>query len=158
MKTRLLILNGANLNLLGEREPHIYSFSSLEIIEEGCQAFASRMGCELDFHQSNHEGVLIDHIQAARKTADAIIIAPAGYSYTSVSIVDALRAYDGPVIELHLSNIHARDAIHQHSIVSGAARAVITGLGPYGYIVAMQAALHMLEALPAELATPMQSG
>jgi 3-dehydroquinate dehydratase II len=158
MKPRLMILNGSNLNLLGEREPHIYGFTSLSMIEESCRAFALKMGCGLDFHQSNHEGVLIDHIQAARKTADALIVAPAGYSYTSVSIVDALRAYGGPVIELHVSNIHARGAIHQHSIVSGVARSVISGLGPYGYIVAIQAALYMLEALPAELAPPTRNG
>jgi 3-dehydroquinate dehydratase II len=149
--TRLIILNGSNLNMLGEREPEIYGTTTLAEVEASCRAFAVQCGVELDFQQSNHEGVLVDWIQAARKTHDALIINPAGYSFTSVSIVDALKAFKGPVIELHISNIHARDELHRHSVVSATARGVICGLGTYGYIVAMQAVLQMLGRLPGAL-------
>ncbi len=94
----------------------------------------------LAFHQSNHEGILVDLVQEARDKADALIINPAGYSFTSVALFDALKAFSGPIIEVHISNIHARDELHRHSILSATAKAVICGLGPYGYIVAMQAA------------------
>ena len=96
--------------------------------------------------------------QAAREEADAIIINPAGYSFTSIAIFDALKIFEGPIIEVHISNIHARDELHRHSKLSSAVRAVICGLGPYGYIVAMQAALHMLEKLPASLPAPIRVG
>ena len=148
MGARLMILNGPNLNMLGIREPHIYGTTSLQAIEASCREFAAHIGATLSFHQSNHEGALVDLIQSARDGADAIIVNPAAYSFTSIAIVDALKTFEGPVIELHISNIHARDELHRHSKVSGAARAVICGLGPYGYIVAMQAAAQMLSALP----------
>jgi 3-dehydroquinate dehydratase-2 len=148
MAARLMVLNGPNLNLLGVREPHIYGTTTLAEIEASCAAFVKSIGATLQFHQSNHEGVLIDLIQEARGAADAIVINPAAYSFTSVALVDALKAFDGPVIELHISNIHARDELHRHSIISATARAVICGLGPYGYIVALQAAAQMLEGAP----------
>jgi 3-dehydroquinate dehydratase-2 len=148
MATRLMVLNGPNLNLLGVREPHIYGTTTLPAIEEACRAFARTLGAALAFHQSNHEGALIDLVQSARATADAIVINPAGLSFTSVALVDALKAFDGPVVEVHISNIHARDALHRHSIVSAAAKAVICGAGPYGYILALQAAARMLNGLP----------
>jgi 3-dehydroquinate dehydratase II len=148
MGARLMILNGPNLNMLGIREPHIYGTTSLAAIEQSCREFAAHIGAALAFHQSNHEGALVDLIQSARDGADAIIINPAAYSFTSVAIVDALKTFDGPVIELHISNIHARDELHRHSKISAGAKAVICGLGPYGYIVAMQAAAQMLNALP----------
>lgn len=151
MTARLMILNGPNLNLLGVREPHIYGTTTLAAIEAACRDFAGLAGIDLAFHQSNHEGVLIDLIHEARASADAIVINPAGYSFTSVSLFDALKAFDGPVVELHLSNIHARDELHRHSILSAAAKAVICGLGPYGYLVAMQAATHMLGKLTDKL-------
>ncbi len=147
MTMRLTILNGPNLNLLGVREPHIYGTTTLAAIEASCQEFADFVGITLDFHQSNHEGVLVDMVQEARQKADALIINPAGYSFTSISLFDALKTFSGPVIELHISNIHARDELHRHSILSAAAKAVICGLGPYGYIVAMQAAAQALGAL-----------
>ncbi|MFZ0849766.1 MAG: type II 3-dehydroquinate dehydratase [Hyphomicrobiaceae bacterium] len=147
MTMRLTILNGPNLNLLGVREPHIYGTTTLAAIEASCQEFADFVGITLDFHQSNHEGVLVDMVQEARQKADALIINPAGYSFTSISLFDALKTFSGPVIELHISNIHARDQLHRHSILSAAAKAVICGLGPYGYIVAMQAAAQALGAL-----------
>jgi 3-dehydroquinate dehydratase-2 len=105
-----------------------------------------------------HEGALVDLIQAAREEADAIIINPAGYSFTSVAMFDALKIFEGPIIELHISNIHARDELHRHSKLSSAVKAVICGLGPYGYIVALQAALHMLGQLPASLPAAIRVG
>src|SRR5262245_21677077 len=106
---RLLILNGPNLNLLGVREPHIYGSTTLTAVQESCQQFATFLGASLRFEQSNHEGVLVDLIQSARREADAIIINPAGYSFTSIAIFDALKTFEGPIIEVHVSNIHARD-------------------------------------------------
>jgi 3-dehydroquinate dehydratase II len=155
---RLMILNGPNLNLLGVREPHIYGSTTLAAIRASCEEFAAFAGAQLSFHQSNHEGVLVDLIQSARETADAIIINPAGYSFTSIALLDALKAFDGPIFEVHISNIHARDELHRHSKLSAAAKAVIAGLGPYGYIVAMQAALQAGGELPASLPPPMRLG
>ncbi|WP_159005176.1 type II 3-dehydroquinate dehydratase [Bradyrhizobium sp. S69] len=140
---RLMILNGPNLNLLGVREPHIYGTTTLEQIKADCEQHAATLGLELAFHQSNHEGELVDWIQSARESADAIIINPAGYSFTSIAILDAIKAFDGPVIEVHISNIHARDEYHRHSKISSAATAVICGLGPHGYIAAMHAVVTM---------------
>ena len=97
----------------------------------------------LSFHQSNHEGELVDLIQSARQSADAIIINPAAYSFTSIAIIDAIKVFEGPVVEVHISNIHARDELHRHSKISSAATAVICGLGPYGYIAAMHAVAQM---------------
>lgn len=151
MTARIMVLNGPNLNMLGIREPHIYGRTTLPEIEERCQALAENLGVALQFHQSNHEGVIVDHIQAARQTADAIVFNPAGYSFTSVAILDALKIFEGPIIEVHISNIHARDEHHRHSKLSGSVRGVICGLGPYGYLVGMLAALEMLGKLPAGL-------
>jgi len=148
MTARLMILNGPNLNLLGVREPHIYGSTTLDAIEACCEEFARFAGAELAFHQSNHEGVLVDYIQAGRQDADAIIINPAAYSFTSIAVLDAIRTFEGPVFEVHISNIHARDEAHRNSKLSSAVKAVIAGLGPYGYIVAMQAALHALGKMP----------
>jgi len=140
---RLMILNGPNLNLLGVREPHIYGTTTLPQIRENCEKLAAHLGLELTFHQSNHEGQLVDWIQSARETADAIIINPAGYSFTSIAILDAIKAFEGPVIEVHISNIHARDEYHRHSKISSVATAVIAGLGPNGYFAAMHALTQM---------------
>ena len=109
MSARLMILNGPNLNLLGVREPHIYGATTLASIEASCREFAQWLGVALEFHQSNHEGVLVDLIQSARAKADALIMNPAAYSFTSVALVDALKAFEGPFIEVHISNIHDRD-------------------------------------------------
>jgi 3-dehydroquinate dehydratase II len=140
---RLMILNGPNLNLLGVREPHIYGTTTLAQIKERCERQAGELGLALAFHQSNHEGELVDWIQSARQTADAIIINPAGYSFTSIAILDAIKAFEGPVLEVHISNIHARDEYHRHSKISSVATGVVCGLGPYGYIAAMQAVVQM---------------
>jgi len=158
MTARLMILNGPNLNLLGVREPHIYGSTTLAAIKASCEELAKSTGARLSFHQSNHEGALVDLIQAAREEADAIIINPAGYSFTSIAIFDALKIFEGPIIEVHISNIHARDELHRHSILSGAVKAVICGLGPYGYIVAMQAAARLVGKLPDGLPAPVREG
>ncbi len=158
MAARLTILNGPNLNLLGEREPEIYGSTTLAAIKESCRAFAETLGVDLQFLQSNHEGALVDWIHDARRTADAVIINPAGYSFYSISILDALKVFTGPVIELHISNIHARDEMHRHSVLSSTATGVICGLGVYGYIVAMQAAARMLGAIPDSLPDPIRIG
>lgn len=158
MAARLMILNGPNLNLLGVREPRIYGPTTLAAIEASCRDFAQFLGVSLEFHQSNHEGALVDFIQSARTNADALIVNPAAYSFTSIAMLDALKAFEGPFIEVHISNIHARDELHRHSILSSAAKAVICGLGPYGYIVAMQAATQMLGQLPDSLPVPVRKG
>jgi len=145
---KILILNGPNLNLLGEREPEIYGSTTLAAVQESCADLAKSLGVGLEFQQSNHEGALVDMIQNARKDCDALIINPAGLSFHSVPILDALKIFPGPVIELHISNIHARDEQHRHSIQSAAATAVICGLGPYGYIMALLSAAKMVSSIP----------
>jgi 3-dehydroquinate dehydratase-2 len=155
---RIMIINGPNLNLLGVREPHIYGSTTLEAIRASCEAFATFAGATLAFHQSNHEGVLVDLIQSARNEADALIINPAGYSFTSIAMYDALKIFDGPIYEVHISNIHARDELHRHSKLSAAVKGVIAGLGPYGYIVAMQAALQGAGKLPEGLPEAVRMG
>jgi len=140
---RVMILNGPNLNLFGVREPHIYGSTTLAQIEEACEQEARKLSIALTFHQSNHEGELIDLIQEARQNADGIIINPAAYSFTSIAIVDAIKAFEGPVIEVHVSNIHGRDEHHRHSKISHAATGVICGLGPHGYIAALRALKEM---------------
>src|ERR1700755_3394079 len=124
---RIMILNGPNLNMLGIREPHIYGSTTLEAIKAACEEFAAFAGAQLSFHQSNHEGTLVDLIQSARNDADAIIINPAAYSFTSVALFDALKIFEGPIFEVHISNIHARDELHRHSKLSAAVQAVIAG-------------------------------
>ena len=123
-----------------------------------CEEFATFAGAELSFHQSNHEGVLVDLIQSARTDADALIINPAAYSFTSIAMFDAMKIFEGPIFEVHVSNIHARDELHRHSKLSAAAKAVIAGLGPYGYIVAMQAALMGAGQMPAGLPAALRIG
>ncbi|SEN83663.1 type II 3-dehydroquinate dehydratase [Bradyrhizobium sp. OK095] len=148
MAAKIMILNGPNLNFLGIREPHIYGRTTLKEIEASCQALADQLGVSISFHQSNMEGELVGLIQSAHGNSDAIIINPAGYSFTSIALIDALKIFEGIKIELHISNIHARDELHRHSITSGACTSVICGLGPYGYLAAMLAAVQKLGQLP----------
>ena len=155
---RIMIINGPNLNLLGIREPHIYGSTTLHAIKASCEDFARFAGAQLSFHQSNHEGVLVDLIQSARTDADVLIINPAAYSFTSIAMYDALKIFEGPILEVHISNIHARDELHRHSKLSAAVKAVIAGLGPYGYIVAMQAAMRESGRLPAALPVSIRVG
>lgn len=156
--TRITILNGPNLNLLGEREPEIYGATTLQSVEHSCRELAGTFGIELNFRQSNHEGELVDIIQQERKTSAALIINPAGLSFYSVALLDALRIFAGPVIELHISNIHARDEQHRNSIMSAAATAVICGLGVYGYVVALMSAAKLVDAVPDSLPAPVRVG
>ncbi len=148
MTARIMILNGPNLNFLGIREPHIYGSTTLREIEASCQELARYLGISISFHQSNLEGELVNWIQSAHGNADAIIMNPAGYSFTSIALIDALKIFEGPKIEVHISNIHARDELHRHSITSTASTAVICGLGPYGYLAAILAAVEKLGKLP----------
>jgi 3-dehydroquinate dehydratase II len=158
MPKRVTILNGPNLNTLGVRERHIYGKTTLAAIEASCRAFADEIGTRLAFHQTNDEGTLVKQVQAARKEADALIINPAACTFHSIALVDALATFPGPIIELHISNIHARDELHRHSIVSAVAKAVICGLGAYGYIVALMSAARMLGALPRDFPVPLRVG
>ena len=137
MAKRILVLNGPNLNLLGTREPATYGADTLADVEKLCRAEAEAHGLELDFRQSNHEGELVTWIQQARGQFDGVVINPAAYSHTSVAIHDALRMLDMPIVEVHLSNIHAREAFRHHSYVSAVATGVICGLGPQGYRLAI---------------------
>ncbi|WP_120006730.1 type II 3-dehydroquinate dehydratase [Nesterenkonia muleiensis] len=135
---RLLIVHGPNLNLLGTREPGIYGTQSLEDINELCRTTAAARGFAVDTVQSNHEGQLVDTIQAAHGTAEGIVINPAAYTHTSVAIADALAAVNLPVVEVHLSNVHARESFRHHSYVSPHASAVIAGAGVAGYRFAVE--------------------
>ena len=158
MTQLISVFNGPNLNLLGEREPEIYGSVTLQAIEKSCRSLAETLDLELDFQQTNHEGVMVDAIQAARLTSDALIINPAGLSFHSVPVLDALAIFSKPIIELHISNIHARDDSHRHSIMSASVNAVICGLGAYGYIVALQSAARLLGPLGNELPEPLRIG
>jgi 3-dehydroquinate dehydratase-2 len=142
----ILVLNGPNLNLLGVREPATYGRETLADIEDHCLESAAVLGVQVDFRQSNHEGQLVDWIQEARDGADAIIINAGAYSHTSVAILDALRAADVPIVEVHLSNIHRREAYRHHSYVSSIADGVICGLGGHGYVLALEAVARLLTA------------
>ncbi|HEY2110819.1 MAG TPA: type II 3-dehydroquinate dehydratase [Dongiaceae bacterium] len=142
----ILVLNGPNLNLLGTRQPEIYGRASLADVEKSCRRRAGELGLGLEFRQSNHEGELIDWIQQARGKMAGIVINPAGYSHSSVALLDALVACDLPVIEVHLSNIFKREAFRHHSFVSEAARGVICGLGPRGYLLALDALADIIAA------------
>jgi len=137
----ILFLNGPNLNLLGQREPEIYGFETLDDLGELCRATAEELGERLEFRQSNHEGALVTWIQEARGTARALILNAGAYTHTSVAIHDALRAFDGKIIELHISNPHQREAFRHVSFVAPVADIVIAGFGTAGYPAAVRAAL-----------------
>lgn len=135
---RLLLVNGPNLNLLGTRQPEVYGATTLAEIEARVAEVAAEAGLEVRSVQSNHEGVLVDAIHAARTDCAGIIINPAAYSHTSVAIPDALRSVGLPVAEVHLSNIHAREEFRHHSYVSAVADMVVAGAGPLGYEMAVR--------------------
>jgi len=139
------ILNGPNLNLLGEREPEIYGAETLADIEKACAVLAAALSLKTDFRQSNHEGVLVDWVHEARDRAAGLIINPGGYTHTSIALMDALLAADLPTIELHLSNVHAREQFRRHSYVSPAVNGVICGFGPDGYALALDAVKRLIE-------------
>ena len=134
----VFLLNGPNLNLLGQRQPEIYGRETLADVGAASADLAGDLGLTLRFLQSNHEGQLVDWIQEARLQGSGIIINPGAYSHTSVAILDALNAFEGPVLEVHISNIHKREAFRQHSFVSSRAEGVIAGFGTQGYLLALR--------------------
>ncbi|MGF7158556.1 3-dehydroquinate dehydratase-2 [Rhodoligotrophos appendicifer] len=137
MAKTVFILNGPNLNLLGKREPEVYGRTTLAEIEQMLTAAAGPLGLAIDFRQSNHEGMLVDWIHEARESAAGIIINPAALTHTSVAILDALKTFEGPIAEVHLSNVHQREAFRHHSYVSPVATGVLCGFGPHGYRMAL---------------------
>lgn len=141
----LLILNGPNLNLLGTRQTGIYGKTSLADIEKTCAQKAASCGCKLAFQQSNHEGELVEAIHAARGQHDGIILNAGAYTHTSVALMDAISSVEVPVIELHLSNIHAREEFRHKSFIAPVAVGQICGFGPNGYVLAIDAMLAHLE-------------
>jgi 3-dehydroquinate dehydratase-2 len=141
----VVVLNGPNLNMLGLRQPHIYGSATLDDVEQLCAETAENLGLAIDFRQTNGEGELITWVQECRGRAAGIIINPAGYSHTSVALLDALLTTDLPVIEVHISNIHRREEFRHHSFVSKAAVGVICGLGVRGYAMALEAMADILE-------------
>lgn len=135
----LYILNGPNLNLLGVREPHLYGGTTLAEVEERCRRVAGELGFACEFRQSNHEGVLVDWVQEARERAAAVVINPAGLSFRSIPLLDALKTLEQPIAEVHVTNIHRREPLYRESLVSLAATGVICGFGAFGYELAIRA-------------------
>lgn len=145
MPATVLILNGPNLNLLGDREPEIYGHETLADIEAAASRHGEKAGLTVDFRQSNHEGQLIDWLHEARGNAAGVIVNAGGLTHTSVALLDALNAMDMPIIEVHLSNIHRRDAFRRHSYVAQAATGSVCGFGSHGYLLALDAMARLIE-------------
>lgn len=146
MSNTVYILNGPNLNLLGKRQPEIYGHDTLEDVAAACDELAEAFDLRCEMRQSNYEGQLVDWIHEARDHAAGIIINPAAYSHTSVAILDALNTFEGPVIEVHISNIHKREEFRHHSFVSARADGVIAGLGVEGYSLALRRMATLIDA------------
>ena len=146
MSAMIFVLNGPNLNLLGTREPHIYGSDTLDDLKSLAQARAAEIGLEIDFRQSNSEGELVDWIQEAKESAHGIVINAGAYTHTSIAILDALVATELPVVEVHLSNLFKREAFRHHSYISPVAAGLITGFGPQGYPLALEAISSILAA------------
>jgi 3-dehydroquinate dehydratase-2 len=134
----VIVLNGPNLNLLGQREPEIYGRETLADVEADCRRAGKELGLAIEFHQSNREYEIIEWVHAARGRAAGIVINPAAFTHTSVAILDALAAFEGPIIEVHISNVHKREPFRHHSYVSGVASGVIIGCGTQGYAFALR--------------------
>jgi 3-dehydroquinate dehydratase-2 len=145
------VLNGPNLNLLGQREPELYGCTTLADIHEAMKKRAGPLGLRIEFRQSNHEGALIEWVHEARSAGSAIIINAGAYTHTSVALLDALLACDLPVIEVHLTNIYKREPFRHKSFISPAALGIICGLGPRGYELALDALAERLQSTPATL-------
>nr|WP_262695322.1 type II 3-dehydroquinate dehydratase [Kordiimonas aquimaris] len=145
MRKKIIVLNGPNLNLLGSREPETYGSTTLAEIEAMTKAHAQSLEIEIDFRQTNIEGTLVDWIQDAGETADGVILNAAAYTHTSIAVHDAISAIKTPVVEVHLSNIFAREEYRHHSFVSDVAAGVICGFGATGYILAVDALAAMLQ-------------
>ena len=146
MSPIVVILNGPNLNLLGKREPEIYGRETLADVEADCRRVGGELGRSIEFHQSNREYEIIDWIHEAREIAGGIVINPAAFTHTSVAILDALSAFEGPIIEVHISNVHKREPFRHHSYVSSVAAGVIAGCGIQGYAFALQRIAKLFEA------------
>lgn len=144
MTQTIFVLNGPNLNLLGQREPAIYGTTTLADIRESCIAKAATLGFAVDFRQTNFEGELVESVHQARIDACGLIINPAGYTFTSIALLDALKTFDPPKIELHISNVHARESIYHNSLVSRIATAIMIGFGARGYELAIEAMAGMV--------------
>jgi 3-dehydroquinate dehydratase II len=145
MSRVVYVLNGPNLNLLGKRQPHIYGHETLADVEKICRASAHELKLDIRFHQSNREYEIIDWIHEAREAAGGIVINPAAFTHTSVAILDALSAFEGPVIEVHISNVHKRETFRHHSYVSLRADGVIAGLGTDGYQLALRRIARLID-------------
>ena len=139
MTQTIFVLNGPNLNTLGKREPGIYGGKTLKDIEADCRTAGQELGFDIDFRQSNHEGVLVDWLHEADDRAIGVAINPGAYGHTSIALHDAIRAISVPVVELHISNIHAREEFRHKSMIAPAAKGMICGFGPYSYILALNA-------------------
>jgi 3-dehydroquinate dehydratase II len=144
MAHSVLVLNGPNLNLLGQRDPDVYGTTTLSDVEQLCRGTAKELDLDVQFFQSNHEGELIDRIQEAFADGSAVVANLGAYSHTSVAIMDALAVLSAPVVEVHLSNIHAREEFRRHSYVSQVADAVIAGAGAHGYALALHHVAQLL--------------
>jgi len=138
MTKKIFIINGPNLNRLGTREPHIYGSETLADVKTRCEAKAKELGYEIDFRQSNFEGVIVETIHEAVDNGAGIIINPAGLTFTSVPIMDALKMFDGPKVELHISNVHQREAVYHNSLMSKVVTGVMAGFGTDGYPLAVE--------------------
>ncbi len=145
MSTKILVLNGPNLNLLGTREPHIYGNETLDDVQFMTEARARELGLEVEFRQSNSESEIVDWIQSAKGTAHGIIINAGAYTHTSIAILDALIAVSLPVVEVHLSNLFKREEFRHHSFITSAAAGLITGFGAKGYPLAVEAMSSILQ-------------
>lgn len=145
MTRTVFVLNGPNLNMLGKREPGIYGGKTLADIEADCKATGSELGITVDFRQTNHEGVLVDWLHEADDAAAAVCINPGAYGHTSIALHDAIRAISTPVIELHLSNIHAREEFRHKTWTAPAVKGIICGFGAHSYILALQAAKELIQ-------------
>lgn len=141
---QIIVLSGPNLNLLGRREPHIYGHVTLEQIHAHLRVVAEELGCTLECSQSNHEGALIDFLQAHMDTAAGALLNPGGLTQHGVSLHDTIKAMPFPVVEVHLSNIHAREEWRSHSIIAPAARAQVAGLGWYSYVAALRGVVALI--------------
>jgi 3-dehydroquinate dehydratase-2 len=145
MNPIVYVLNGSNLNMLGKREPHLYGHTTLAEVKGRMEGLAGELSLSCDFRQTNHEGVMVDWIQEAFESDASVIINPAGFSFGSIPVLDALKLIRRPLIEVHITNIHKRDELYRHSLVSLAATGVICGLGVEGYMLAMRAVAAALQ-------------